>query len=183
MNLRGHAATIVIAAVTAAVVGGGAAVAGRLVNADRLQGYAANQLIRAAGVHKGPTVEGDGTLATVSITAPRNGYLLIVASTYAFRANAEPTPGVGACELKLDGVLLADSYRAVHLEGNGTAGNANEIPCATNIMWPVASGQHSVRFVSRQSDATQTFFADNDLDVVFVPFNGIGKVPAPAPPA
>ena len=77
MNIvRRHTATIVVAMVTAAATAGGTAIAGQIINADKLEGYRADQLIRAAEKHRNGGVlrsaRGDGARrSSASTSRPR----------------------------------------------------------------------------------------------------------------
>ena len=78
-GLRRYLVTILVAFVTASVAAGGTAFA-ILVNADRVDGYHANQLIRMArsSANANALVGTDGVIRRVKIVAPRSGFLFIL---------------------------------------------------------------------------------------------------------
>jgi len=188
MNMvRRHTVTIIVAMVTAAATAGGTAIAGQIINADKLNGYRADQLIRAAERHRDGgvlrTSRGTPTaqILSVNITAPKRGYLVMTASSDVFLAGGTRgvvTSETTTCFLELNGVEIVSSQRTMRLEQND--GNSdNESNCATNSAWPVASGQHTVRLMAQVGGST--IYDEASLDVIYVPFNGKGNVPDPEP--
>ena len=189
MNMvRRHTVTIIVAMVTAAATAGGTAIAGQIINADKLNGYRADQLIRAAERHRDGGLlrtsrRGDGgsQILSVNITAPKRGYLVMTASSDVFLAGGTRgliTSETTTCFLELNGVKIVSSQRTMLLEQND--GNSdNESNCATNSAWPVASGQHTVRLMAQVGGST--IYDEASLDVIYVPFNGKGNVPDPEP--
>jgi hypothetical protein len=118
----------------------------------------------------------NGTIRSVKITAPRNGYLFAVASSDVFNGTANNAP---ICFITLDGTTLSSTVRNIEL--NGTTGVNTEENCNTDGSWPVAQGRHTVAFAASGVAATTTF-DEATLEVLFVPFNGRGGVPAPVVP-
>jgi hypothetical protein len=186
-SVRKHAATIVVAMVTAAATAGGTAIAGQIINADKLNGYRADQLIRAAEKHRDGGVlrsargKGGSQILSVNVTAPKRGYLVMAASSDVFLpggARGVITSEISTCFLDLNGVEIVSSQRTMRLEADD--GNSdNESNCATNSAWPVASGQHTVRLMAQSSGST--IYDEASLNVLYVPFNGKGNVPDPEP--
>jgi hypothetical protein len=189
MNIvRRHTATIVVAMVTAAATAGGTAIAGQIINADKLNGYRADQLIRAAEKHRDGALvrtsrRGDGAtqILSVNITAPKRGYLVMAASSDVFLTGA--TRGVGTavsttCFLALNGAEITSSRRTMRLE-QPDGNSDNESNCATNSAWPVAAGSHSVQLAGQAGGST--IYDEASLNVIYVPFNGKGNVPDPEP--
>src|SRR4249920_2524455 len=82
-GIKRHLTTIVVAFVTATVAAGGTAAVAAVINANKLNGYAANQLIRVSSKRItsaiNPTTR--ATLGSSSIKAPKKGYLVIDASS------------------------------------------------------------------------------------------------------
>lgn len=189
MNMvRRHTVTIIVAMVTAAATAGGTAIAGQIINADKLNGYRADQLIRAAERHRDGGLlrtsrrgGGGSQILSVNITAPKRGYLVMTASSDVFLAGGTRgviTSETTTCFLDLNGVEIISSQRTMLLEQND--GNSdNESNCATNAAWPVASGQHTVRLMAQVGGST--IYDEATLNVIYVPFNGKGNVPDPEP--
>ena len=181
-RVRTHLTTIVVAMVVAAVTAGGAAVAGQIVNADKVDGYHANQLTRASrAVSNGVPLRarrGDsGTVLTADISAPKKGFLVISASSDVWAPNflRGGTQFSYDCWIGMDEGYLNASVRTSQVDPSADG----EDNCATNIAWPVASGQHEVRL--EYDTGGTVIFDESALDVVYVPFNGTGKVPDPKP--
>jgi hypothetical protein len=172
--MRRHLTTILVAAVTASVASGGAALA-IVANAHKVDGYHANQLLRLSRSSiNDVAIAGNGTSQVarqVSIRAPKRGFLFIVASSDVFGA----TSG-GSCWIDLDGTTLSSTFRTYELGSGNTEEN-----CGTDIAWPVAAGLHSVQFFG--NPATGVTFDETTLEVLFVPFNGNGQVPTPVAPS
>ncbi|MEX0753838.1 MAG: hypothetical protein WD206_00930 [Actinomycetota bacterium] len=178
--LRKNLTTVVVALVTAAVTAGGVAVAGQVINADKLEGRKANELIRGSANHTGGLAKvtalrgGDGAqLIQTKVTAPRRGYLMVTAGADVFAgifARRGDIPNTTQCWITIDGAFIDGSGRWMeHATGN------NEEDCSTNVGWVVPSGQHTVRLMI---DANKGLSASSrSIEVIFVPFNGTGKVP------
>jgi hypothetical protein len=178
-GLRRNLVTVVIAGVTALALGGGSALA-IVINANKLNGYRANQLNRVAVSYKNNnSVIGDGgthTIRQVNITAPKAGYLVMTASTDGFLTSG--TTGSGDCWLALGGHEITSTDRT---EDYDYTVNAGESDCVTNVAWPVKAGLHTVAFVGDPSAGV--IFDESTLVVQYVPFNGAGKIPTAIPPA
>jgi hypothetical protein len=173
--LRRNVSTVVVAAVTAMVFGGAGAAFAIVANADRVDGYHANQLIRIASssINDDAAIGADANalIRKVSIKAPARGYLFMVASSDVYGGS-----GYSDCWLNLDGKDLNSSERSIHLDGGGN----DEENCGTDIAWPVGKGSHVVKF--RAYINSGLTYDESTLEVVFIPFNGSGKVPSPKPP-
>jgi hypothetical protein len=74
-QIRKHVTTIIVAFVTATVAAGGTAAVAAAINADKLNGYTANQLVRVAGSRTTNTVNPfpTSTLLTTTMVAPKKG--------------------------------------------------------------------------------------------------------------
>lgn len=177
-SVERHLLTVLIAAVTALVVGGGSVATAAIINATKLNGYRSNQLVRLAESHTvGPALLGtSGTIRSVAINAPKDGYLVMIASSNVW--NSVDGDQVN-CSLALDGTTLSASRREIRLDGD-VARNTEE-NCATDSAWPVARGPHTVSFEAT-SVGVFTAFSEATLEVIFVPFDSSGKVPTPVAP-
>ena len=140
------------------------------VNADQLDGLDANSLNRvASGSTTDSALVGNGNIlpSAVSITVPRPGFLLIIASADALRVAAGGE--TFQCQLALDGNQLAASQRLIEI--NDTTNQ--EENCATNAVAAVATGVHTVQ-VQAALSAANIGWGPAEVDVLFVPFNGVG---------
>jgi len=178
-KVRRHLTTIVIAFVTASVAAGGTAAVAAVVNANKLNGYRANQLIRVAAVNSKATGLLDGALQTASISAPGKGYLVITASSQIDDSLGINNGTIG-CWLALDGTKLSASVRRFSLT---PAGAVTYQSCATNVSWPVAKGKHTVSLVTDNPDGLATSYGPTTISVLYEPFNGTGGVPTPVKPS
>ncbi len=178
--LRKHLTTVIVAAVVAMVASGGTAMA-IVANAHKVDGYHANQLARVSASSKANNaIIGDGTdqiARKVKITAPKKGYLVIVATTDAYGQYTAGGTSSPFCWIELDGTELDSTNRQIQFDGTN---GQNEMDCATSVAWPVAPGVHTVEFWGNPN--TDDFFDNTNLFAMFVPFNGTGKVPAPIAP-
>jgi hypothetical protein len=161
--------TIAITVVVSGVLAVGPAIAAvRTINATKLNGYKANQLIRVAESHiNNNAVVGPATNAvarSVTIYAPKNGYLVMTASSDVYGS-----PDTDTCELRLDGTIT--------LSASDTESN-----CGTDSAWPVAKGTHTVDFVAT-NPAAGVIYDETTLEVMFVPFDAYGSVPIPVAPS
>lgn len=168
-RVRRHLTTVVVAFVVASLAGGGTAIA-IVANADKVDGYHANQLVRFTRSQiENDAIVGDGgdhVALGSSIRAPKPGFLFIVASADVLGGAAS-----GRCWIELDGTVLAASDR-LYVPDN------YEEDCATHIGWPVGWGPHEVQFVGNPDTGTRV--EASTLEVLFVPFNGRGIVPGAA---
>jgi len=179
--VKRHLSTIAVAMVTAMVTAGIPATAA-IINATKLNGYRANQLIRVAEasdtgvVLDGPS--GYAPLAEAPIRAPRDGYLVMTASADASYQSPVTAPNAH-CRLSIDlsvsPVLIWASDR--YLTFSDSAGTRHKT-CATNAAWPVSKGLHVVTLEGSLSHVNLDFRSPT-LQVLFVPFGANGKVPAP----
>ena len=146
------------------------------LNADRVDGLSAHQLVRvahAATNNVDEAIFGGGSSAdvlTVTVKAPRAGFLVIGAAIDAFGNVFDDF----ACRLAVDdtfvdGTLIASE---VHAAGGDHTINGEE-NCSPTGVQPVAAGTHVVDFqiISRNS----VNFSRAALWAMYVPFDGEGK--------
>jgi hypothetical protein len=141
------------------------------LNADRIDGFHANQLIRAAHTESDDLPDGDGsinTLLSVDIVAPAPGVLLISAGAHFY---IDGFTGVSfGCWIDLDAVTtLSGSSRGSH-DNDNSQGH-----CATSVGVGIAPGNHTVEF--RSSSPSGIDIGPGSLTVLWVPFDGNGAVP------
>lgn len=153
------------------------------LNADMVDGSQANELIRAAfvdtqDVNEGTVFSGGSAanVLTTSITAPKRGLLMITAG---MNGNTG-TWDTWLCILGVDGDYVDGTRRdIVNHDAGGDHTAANESDCATNGVIAVEPGVHSV-WLSVQ-DWNFVNLQQGSLMVLYVPFDGTGAVPVPAP--
>ncbi len=120
------------------------------VNADEVDGYHANELVRFVGAHvDDDALDGvSGVAATVDITAPRGGYLVISASSDVYNNN-----GVDGlwCEIEVNESEIDSSTRSIEVSD---ADNNGEENCSTDAYYTtVLGGDYTVDFAFTSVDA------------------------------
>ena len=173
--LRKHAGSIIAGFVAGLIASGGPAMA-IIANAHKVDGYHANQLVRLAEDHvDGPALSGaSGVAAATTITAPKRGYLFMVASSDVKNLAASDNVSY---TIYLNNTFITSSDRTIQLN----APTNREEDCSTNAAWPVAKGNHKVELRGAMSSPS-TIFGNPTLNVIYVPFDKAGQVPAPVPP-
>lgn len=128
-----------------------------------LNGYAADDLIRADYDATYNLDDGNGAAETVTIEAPRSG-LLIMSGAIEAGANERD---VLSCKLRVDGSYVSGSTSAF------TVDQGHFDSCATVGAKPVGAGSHDVTLdISGWHSA---FLQNASLWVIFVPFDGGGS--------
>jgi hypothetical protein len=105
----------------------------------------------------------EGTARQLNITAPQNGFLLIIASADV----SGGTEDSYNCFLEVDDSEIDASFRTSMFD----AAEDREENCGTNAIVPAGSGTHNVKFNFNGLETTTTV-DETELDVVFVPFAG-----------
>jgi len=140
------------------------------LNADRVDGFSANQLIRAAHAESNNIDDVNGVALTVTIDAPTGGIIITGANVgAAFVSTADTyTCQVDVDLLPIDGSIMASE---VDWAGSGHTLNTDE-NCSTGGGIEVAAGSYTIDLtIGGLSDAT--LFSAN-LWAIFVPFDGDG---------
>ncbi|HET9678016.1 MAG TPA: hypothetical protein VFP21_11010 [Solirubrobacterales bacterium] len=134
-------------------------------NADTLGGIGSSGFSRAAtsSINNNALVGTSGTAREVNITAPQNGFVLVVASSDVF-GNTEDFFN---CFLRVDGTEIEGSRRTSAV---GPASDSED-NCDTNTIVPVSAGTHNVKFDYSGVGPTTTV-DETELNVVFVPLAG-----------
>ncbi len=145
------------------------------LNADKVDGKDANQLVRVASFGGQSPLNGPiGTVAT-TINAPAPGFLVIAASSD-LRNGFESD--IAHCFIEVNNEPTDGSDRFMEL--NAQQGNVNrDEDCSTNTVEPVAAGTHTVELVGG-GNASATNWGDTSLWAIYVPFDGAGAVPSSA---
>jgi hypothetical protein len=171
---------VLVSFVTAAVTAGGTVTAAVIINADRLQGYAANQLVRVASLRTPVFVTPPwetANLGSATIVAPRDGMLVMMASSQI--DDEGPEAGPIRCWLKLDGTKIPVSERHI---GVSQSSSFHEQTCTTLVAWPVTAGTHRVVLVARNPEnLLGIYMGPTTITVLFEPFTENGTVPSVAP--
>lgn len=135
-------------------------------NAKTLDGIGATAFSRQAtsSIDDDALVGVSGTAREVNITAPQNGFLLIIASSDVFGSAEEAY----TCVLNVDGANVDSTFRTSEF---GVAAGDSEENCGTNTIVPAGAGAHNVKF-NFSSISPTTTVDETELNVVFVPFAG-----------
>jgi len=149
------------------------------LNADRIDDWDANQLIRVAHAETkdAPDIEGD--ILTASITAPEDGFLVITAGANAGGGDLERVN----CRVEVDDITVTGSRRgmAVHWPGGSHTYGADE-HCSPSGTQAVTAGTHNVSLHIEDQDwpassITLRLF-NASLSVIYVPFGPTGGPPS-----
>ncbi len=137
------------------------------LNADRVDDWDANQLIRVAHAEatNAPDIEGD--LLTTSITAPVKGFLVITAG-----ANAGSGPGEWTnCRIEVNDITVTGSRRGMLAEPGDH--------CSPNGTQAVRAGTHTVSLYVELGPPPigQRRFFNASLSVIYIPFGPTGGPP------
>lgn len=152
-------------------------------NVDQVDGYDANDLVRADGERTEDAVDNwDGSPVELSetITAPTNGYLVISYNSTITSDNGESASGptqIGAF-LELDGDMIAQTYGGVSFNDDWRT-NFNHLNVSTVVA--VTAGEHTVTGISSNVGSFPAggllYIYDQSVSVLFVPFGGDGLGP------
>ena len=146
------------------------------LNADKVDGKSANQLLRVSSFSGGsPLAAGtDGTVATTTIGAPAPGFLVIDTSSDVFN---DIESDFLRCFIEVDNALVSGSVR--YMELNDTQGVNREENCSTNAVVPVSAGTRTVD-LGGDVGAPNTTWANTTLSAIYIPFGGTGASPSSA---
>jgi len=143
------------------------------VNVDEVDGYHANELVRFAGAHvdSGALDGVSGVAATVDITAPRGGYLVISASSDVY--NNATVDGIRRA-IEVNGSEIDSSTREIEVSD---ADNNAEEDCSTDAYYTtVLGGDYTVDFTFGSVHAA-TVVDEPVLNVIYIPFGDDGGAP------
>ena len=139
----------------------------KATDAQTLQGIDSSAFPRAARAFVEDTAlyQESGTATELDFAAPRNGFLLIVASA---DVGANDIRDEYNCLIVVDGDEIPVSRRTSEV----APGLVNEEEnCGTNTLASVSAGPHNVKF-DFESIEGETVVDETELDVVFIPFAG-----------
>lgn len=138
-------------------------------NADALGGIGPDAFTRQAssGTSSVTLLHTSGTAREVTIEAPRDGYLLAIASaSVEGLLVGEEATDYYSCFVIFEGSPLPQTERV----GQLSKGTQTSEDCATNGTIPVSAGFHNVRFAFSGIGPTTSVY-QAELDVVFIPFS------------
>jgi hypothetical protein len=138
-------------------------------NADTLNGYAANGLVRVARVHPGGTAltTSDATVATVSITAPAAGFVMLQAD-YSIAGTGCPCSTFALLRDNVTGALIPN-YRGTRVEADG-----NYQGGAIVYVFPVTAGVRTFDLRAKKLVGTSVTIDSPTLQALYVPFGSTG---------
>jgi len=144
------------------------------LNADRVDGRNANQLLRVARGVDGNPPDQDGAAATATITAPTDGYL-VMSGSIEVSGNSRDAVLCSLAVQRGTGTSWQGHHEViVHNPGDGHTSNARNV-CSTDAVRQVPRGTYDVsiwidfRVTASLKGAT--------VWVMFVPFDGEGNLP------
>jgi hypothetical protein len=111
---------------------------------------------------------GDGIIVSTTITAPRDGLLMLEASSDAWNIDTYLFP---ACFLAVNDDAIDWSVRYLDLT------STSEQSCSTGAVGMVPKGNYSISLQAAESDG-YTNWGASSLSVTFVPFGPTGSPPA-----
>lgn len=126
-----------------------------------------------------------GSFATVTITAPVSGALVVNSSLNLFCSGGVfpvCSSSSGNTFINVDGTQYGRTFFAIDSAGDE---NDKAWGSSNSAYVPVAAGAHTVKVDVQNSSgsAGSVYVWSGGINVIFVPFNGTGGVPAlPAPP-
>lgn len=145
-----------------------------VVNADKVDGFQANQLARADGEEGVPTAlpatQVDQVIASATITASTDGLVVITASSIT------ATSGIGVCPCRSwsrinRGAIALSEYYPTQLEGLSRQGSTG---LTTTVA--VTAGTHTFDLLMYYGTSGSALTGDGAISAVFVPFTGSGAV-------
>jgi hypothetical protein len=171
---RRHFTTVIVAFVTAMVASGSTAAIATIINAQKLDGYTAGQLVRVAHAESSTSdnpLPGPDTLLSTTIIAPNKGRLLISTSDQ-LDDSAGANLGTVDCWIAVDGTKKDLSVRSVDFYPSTTS--LTHEPCATTIALTVAKGAHHITVLGDNPNDLAINFTQRTLTVLYEPFNASG---------
>ena len=140
------------------------------LNADRVDGFHANELVRASYASSFNVADANGTAVSTTIEAPAPGILVMGASIEAFGSTYDSW----GCRLQVgtDTVAGSSMFSTVNTEEGGHTRNYNE-DCSTDGAVAVDAGSHTVSLDIYLRETVGLFEAA--LWVIYVPFDGAGN--------
>jgi hypothetical protein len=173
--LRRHLETIVVAMVTSTVMAAVPAAA-IIANADKVDGFDANQLVRGSykGNSNGISNFNPGSYQTIlskSANAPKRGILLLWGNV-----DAEETTGTSATVLQarftVDGNAVGTTPDTAE-QYMDEAGFNHSNSVALSVAVPVGRGTHAVKLQAFTTEAP-IFIEGRSITTLFVPFGNGG---------
>lgn len=147
------------------------------LNADKLDGVGAGQLMRVAHAESTDVGFGvEGTMLSLSIEAPRSGFLVISGGVNGGQVGG--TDSFMWCQFEIDGQLNQASTRLIVNKNFIADGDIQNMfsYCESSVTVPVAAGTHAVN-LHWEATGPAPDPDEATLTALFVPFDGEGKRP------
>jgi len=146
------------------------------LNADRVDGFSAAQLVRVAHAESSNLPDVEGAVLSVEVKAPVDGFVFISGGLI------ESQAGSGTwfrCWFAVDGAEAFGSRRLVtnmaRTVGATLEGFFGE--CQSSITVPVSAGTHTIELLYDDAFATDVHPSTGSLSAIYIPFNGLGMRP------
>ena len=135
-------------------------------NADYVDGFEANQLVRAGWCGSGDATDGVEYSCSIEISAPTSGVLLMSGSIDFWLGSAGAD--LLSCMFKNGSSEIATTRRDIDIQHPGN----QESDCATDGALVVGPGDYTINFVTESVNSAN--LGDVGAYVLFVPFDGAG---------
>ncbi len=192
MPTRSHVSAAAVGAAVALIVGavvysGSGEAAPRptkaKIDATTLNGYRANQLVKATSVKNSNSIDNFATCTftttqTLKTVVPRKGFLMVWGSVGSARDTDFPNPAVLTARLTL-GVKKSTAHATTLTQDGSFSGNVN-----VQALFPVQKGPRTVALqLSECETNAAAFVTDQTISAVFVPFGStsVAKLAKQAP--
>ena len=144
------------------------------VDADKVDGFSANEMMRVAFDFTDNVVNANGDAVATSITIPKDGWLILSGG---IEASGVPFDYY-TCSLTVDGVTVGGTDRTSSVESpGGTHVDNSEEDCSTTGVHPVTGGTTVEIAFNIRGRGTGTLFREASVWALYVPFDGQGNTP------
>ena len=144
------------------------------VNADKVDGLQANQLVRAATISSTTAIDDFDTCAMTtvlskSVTAPANGILMVWGTIEASKDFTDPDNALLEAQVAVGGAAATVANSAyLHFLGTG------EATIAVSGAVPVTAGSKAVVLQAQECSAGMAYIVNRSITTLFVPFGDSG---------
>ena len=148
------------------------------LNADRVDNRHANQLVRAAYALEPETITDNGAAASVEITAPTAGLLVLSGSAEVYLHSSAGSRDRVQCSLFVQrgSTTIKRGYHNVTVHEPGTPHTSNDSAiCASDAAFGVQPGTYEVGLWFDQIENAR--ISGSAVWAIFVPFDGEGNPP------
>ena len=152
-----------------------AATAVNATNADNVDGFSANEMMRVAfdSTNDAPDANGNAVLAFIAV--PKAGWLILSGSIDGLNAIGQSFDEY-TCSLAVYGAFVTNTDRdsIVHAPG-GTQTNNGQENCSTTGVQQVTAGAHTIALTI--GNRNTAIFREASVWGLYVPFDGFGNTP------